>query len=51
MPKFQHTDQLQYLNTLSWLHGNHQIKFGADILAPMNNEYMDIPSTRGNLGF
>ncbi len=51
MPKYQHTDQLQYLNTLSWLHGNHQVKFGTDILAPMNNEYMDIPSTRGNLGF
>jgi hypothetical protein len=51
MPKFQHTDQVQYLNTLSWLRGNHQLKFGADILAPMKNEYMDIPSTRGNLGF
>ena len=50
MPKFQHTDQVQYLNTLSWLRGNHHVKFGADILAPMNNEYIDIPSTRGNSG-
>ena len=24
---------------------------GADIMSPMNNEYVDIPSTRGNLGF
>ncbi len=51
MPKYQHTDQVQYMNTLSWLRGNHQVKFGADIMAPMNNEYVDIPSTRGNLGF
>ena len=49
MPKFQHTDQLQYLNTLSWLSGRHQWKFGADIMPMMNNEYVDIPSTRGNL--
>ena len=31
--------------------GKHQFKFGADIMTPMNNEYFDIPSTRGNLGF
>lgn len=51
MPKYQHTDQVQYLNTLSWLRGRHQFKFGADIMLPMNNEYIDIPSTRGNLQF
>ena len=51
MPKYQHTDQVQYLNTLTWLRGNHTLKFGADIMAPMNNEYVDIPSTRGNLQF
>ena len=51
MPKYQHTDQVQYLNTVSWLAGNHQVKLGTDIMAPMNNEYLDIPSTRGNLGF
>lgn len=51
MPKFQHTDQFQYLNTLTWLKGRHQVKFGADIMAPMKNEYLDIPSTRGNVGF
>lgn len=51
MPKYQHTDQVQYVNTLSWLRGRHQWKFGADIMAPMNNTYMDIPSTRGNLQF
>ena len=51
MPKFQKTDQFQYLNTLTWLRGRHQVKFGADIMAPMKNEYLDIPSTRGNVGF
>ncbi len=51
MPKYQHTDQVQYLDTVSWLAGRHQVKAGFDIMAPMNNEFMDIPSTRGNLQF
>lgn len=51
MPKYQHTDQFQYLDTLSWARGRHQIKAGTDIMAPMQNEYLDVPSTRGNLGF
>ncbi len=51
MPKYQHTDQVQYLDTLSWLKGRHQVKVGVDIMAPMNNEFVDIPSTRGNLQF
>ena len=51
MPKFQHTDQFQYVDTLTWLKGRHSVKVGADIMAPMKNEYMDVPSTRGNLGF
>ena len=51
MPKFQHTDQIQYLNTLTWLRGGHQLKFGADVMAPMNNEYFDVAPTRGNLTF
>jgi outer membrane receptor protein involved in Fe transport len=51
MPKYQHTDQVQYLDTVSWLKGRHQIKFGTDIMMPMRNEYIDVPSTRGNLQF
>jgi outer membrane receptor protein involved in Fe transport len=51
MPKYQHTDSVQYLNTTTWLTGNHGVKFGTDIMAPMKNEYVDVPSTRGNLGF
>ena len=51
MPKYQHTDSVQYLNTTTWLTGSHAVKFGTDIMSPMNNEYVDIPSTRGNLSF
>jgi outer membrane receptor protein involved in Fe transport len=51
MPKFQHTEQFQYLNTLTWLRGRHQVKFGADVMMPMRNEYFDVAPTRGNLTF
>jgi outer membrane receptor protein involved in Fe transport len=51
MPKFQHTDQFQYLNTLTWLKGRHQWKFGTDVMMPMRNEYFDVAPTRGNLRF
>ena len=43
LPKFQHTNQFEFLNTLSWLKGNHAFKFGVDVMAPMKNEYMDVP--------
>ena len=51
LPKFQHTNQVEYLDTLSWLRGNHAFKVGADIIAPMQNHYMDVPATRGSLRF
>ncbi len=51
MPKFQHTDTFEYLDTITWLRGDHQLKFGADIMAPMRNEYLDVPATRGDLSF
>src|SRR5262245_4593669 len=51
LPKFQHTDQLEYLDTLSWLRGNHALKVVSDIIAAMNHEYMDVPATRGALRF
>ncbi len=51
MPKFQHTDQFQYLNTLTWLKGRHQWKFGADVMFPLRNEYFDVAPTRGALNF
>lgn len=51
MPKFQHTEQFQYLNTLTWLRGRHQVKLGADVMWPMENEYFDVAPTRGQLTF
>jgi hypothetical protein len=51
LPKFQHTDQFEFIDSLSWLHGNHSFKLGADIIAPMKNQYMDVPATRGSLRF
>ena len=36
---------------MSWLHGNHALKAGADIIMPMQNQYMDVPATRGALRF
>ena len=39
------------IDTLTWLKGRHQWKFGADIMLPMRNEYFDVAPTRGNLTF
>jgi hypothetical protein len=33
------------------LRGNHALKAGADLIMPMNNEFMDVPATRGSLRF
>lgn len=51
LPKFQHTDQFEFLNTASWLRGSHQFKAGFDIMAPMKNLFLDVPATRGDLNF
>ncbi len=51
LPKFQHTNQFEFINTLSLLKGNHAFKFGGDVIAPMANQYMDVPATRGSLRF
>ncbi len=51
MPKFQHTSQMQWLNTTTWIRGRHQLKFGVDLMMPMTNEYFDVAPTRGNLRF
>ena len=51
LPKFQHTNQFEFIDSLSWLRGNHGVKAGADIIMPMQNEYMDVPATRGSLRF
>jgi hypothetical protein len=51
LPKFQHTNQLEFIDSVSWLRGSHAMKAGADIMAPMQNQFMDVPATRGFLRF
>jgi hypothetical protein len=51
LPKFQHTNQFEFIDTVSWLRGNHAVKAGVDLMGPMNNEFMDVPATRGALRF
>ena len=51
LPKFQHTEQFEFLDSVSWLRGNHALKAGADIIAPMKNTYLDVPATRGSVRF
>ncbi len=51
LPKFQHTNQFEFINSVSWLRGDHAFKIGADIIAPMKNQYFDVPATRGALRF
>jgi hypothetical protein len=51
LPKFQHTNQFEFIDSLSWVNGAHLLKVGADIMAPMHNRFMDVPATRGSLRF
>jgi hypothetical protein len=50
-PKFQNTDQFEYLDTLSKVAGSHQVKVGVDLMMPMKDTFLDIPATRGSLTF
>lgn len=51
LPKRQIPMLYQYNDTLSWTRGNHNLKFGATVFAPMRNIFQDEPGTRGDLGF
>ncbi len=51
LPKQQVTQQWQFVDTLSETFGRHSLKFGADLRAPLRNNYLDVPGTRGSLGF
>jgi Carboxypeptidase regulatory-like domain/TonB dependent receptor/TonB-dependent Receptor Plug Domain len=51
LPKFQHTEQFEFIESLSWLKGNHAFKGGINIIAPMKNEYYDVPAGRGAMRF
>ncbi|HEY8151992.1 MAG TPA: TonB-dependent receptor [Vicinamibacteria bacterium] len=50
LPKFQHTNQYEFIDSLSWLRGKHAFKVGADVMI-MKNTYLDVPATRGALRF
>src|SRR5260221_564061 len=50
LPKFQHTNQLELLDSVSWLKGKHAFKLGGDFIL-MKNQFMDVPATRGALRF
>ncbi len=51
LPKQQNPQQFQFVDTVSWTHGAHSMKFGADILAPMRNIFQDEADVHGNLQF
>jgi outer membrane receptor protein involved in Fe transport len=51
LPKFQHTNQFEFIDTVAWVRGTHALKAGIDIMAPMRNQFMDVPATRGSLRF
>lgn len=50
LPKFQHSEQFQFADTLSWTRGVHAFRFGADVMLPMKLNYLDVP-TRGRLTY
>ncbi|MBA2631354.1 MAG: TonB-dependent receptor, partial [Thermoleophilaceae bacterium] len=51
LPKFQRSQQYQFTNTLSWTRGVHTLRFGADVMAPLKLDYLDVPNTRGRVSF
>ena len=51
LPKFQHSNQYEFLDTVTWVSGAHAVKAGADLMMPMQNQFMDVPATRGSLRF
>jgi hypothetical protein len=51
LPKFQITQQWQFVDNVSLTHGKHQFKFGVDVRVPLRNNFMDDPATRGQLNF
>lgn len=51
LPKFQYTNQFQWVNTLNWTLGRHQVRLGIDARMPMRNIFLDVPALRGRLSF
>ena len=51
LPKSQHTNQVEYQEALTWVPGAHQLKVGVDVVAPIENQYVDVPAPRGAMNF
>lgn len=51
LPKQQVPMLYQYNDTLSWTKGNHNLRFGVTLYAPMRNIFQDEPGTRGDFTF
>ncbi|HXM35140.1 MAG TPA: hypothetical protein VN920_08135, partial [Pyrinomonadaceae bacterium] len=51
LPKFQHSQQFQYTDTLSWTRGARVFRFGSDVMLPLKLNYLDVPNTRGRLTY
>jgi hypothetical protein len=51
LPKYQKAQQYQFADSVSWVKGPHQFKFGADLRAPVRNNFLDVPATRGQMNF
>lgn len=51
LPKQQVPQQFQYTDTIAWTRGAHNLKFGADLRAPMRNLYQDEDYMNGGLAF
>ena len=51
LPKFQHSNQFEFIDSISWSHAAHTVKAGADLIMPMQNQFMDVPATRGSVRF
>jgi Carboxypeptidase regulatory-like domain/TonB dependent receptor-like, beta-barrel/TonB-dependent Receptor Plug Domain len=51
LPKWQFTNQFEEGDTLNYMMGTHQFKFGVDYHFPMRNIYLDEPALRGHLYF
>src|SRR5262249_56972637 len=51
LPKFQFTNEFQWLDTLSLEFGRHQVRVGIDARVPMRNVFLDVPALRGQFTF
>ena len=51
LPKFQHTNEYQWIDTFNISLSKHQIKVGVDARMPMRNIFLDVPALRGQMSF